>query len=44
MELTKEEIDEILYCLGRVADIAYKESEFRTNLIYKLHGILDSKR
>lgn len=44
MELTKEEIDEILYCLGRVADMAYKESEFRTNLIHKLYGILDSKK
>lgn len=44
MELTKEEIEEILFCLARVADIADKESEFRTNLIHKLNEILDSQR
>lgn len=38
IELTREEINELLYCLERVSDMAYLESEFRTNLKHKLYG------
>lgn len=40
MELSKEEIEEILFCLVRIEEIAAKRSEFRTDLIYKLQETL----
>lgn len=36
IDLSKQEIDEILFCLARVQEIAYSESEFRRSIMIKL--------
>lgn len=41
LKLSKEEIEEIQFCLARVQDLAYSECEFRRSIMDKLQKYLD---